>query len=77
MQSDPWWSLAMAVNVYLVFFMGSNPLSFRKYLWIYCLVCFGLPAVPAFVCLLYQPHGVKIYGNATVGCPKSSGEGDH
>ena len=68
MQSDPWWSLAMAVNVFLVFFFAANPNSFRNYLWLYSLVCFGLPAVPAFVMLFYAPNGKKIYGNATV-CP--------
>ncbi|GJN80237.1 hypothetical protein PLIIFM63780_003762 [Purpureocillium lilacinum] len=49
MQSDPWWSFAMAVNVYLVFFHNADPSSFRKYLWVYCLVCFGGPMVPAII----------------------------
>jgi hypothetical protein len=66
MQSDPWWSLAMAVNVFLVFFFAANPNSFRSYLWLYSLVCFGLPGVPAVICLFYIPTGRKIYGNATV-----------
>ncbi|KAK3393355.1 hypothetical protein B0H63DRAFT_386612 [Podospora didyma] len=68
MQSDPWWSLAMAINVYMVFFMAANPNSFRQYIWIYCLVCFGLPALPAFICLLYAPNKMPIYGNATLWC---------
>ncbi|PKS06275.1 hypothetical protein jhhlp_007023 [Lomentospora prolificans] len=69
MQSDPWWSFAMAVNVYLVFFYGANPASFRKHVWIYCLVCFGIPFVPALVCLLYREdvRGV-VYGDATLWC---------
>jgi hypothetical protein len=66
MQSDPWWSLAMAVNVFLVFFFAANPNSFRSYLWLYSLVCFGLPGVPAVICLFYMPTGTKMYGNATV-----------
>lgn len=66
MQSDPWWSFAMAINVYMVFFMGYNPDNFHKHLWIYCIACFGIPALPAFICLFYSPHGQKIYGNATV-----------
>lgn len=67
MQSDPWWSLAMAVNVWMVFFLAANPTSFRQYLWIYCLVCYGAPALPAVVLLLIRddPKG-PVYGNATV-----------
>ncbi|KAK3362375.1 hypothetical protein B0T25DRAFT_512596 [Lasiosphaeria hispida] len=68
MQSDPWWSLAMAVNVYLVFFFAANPNSFRRYLWLYSLICFGFPALPAFICLFYMPNGDRIYGNATLWC---------
>jgi hypothetical protein len=67
MQSDPWWSLAMAVNVYMVFFLAASPTSFRQYLWIYCVICFGAPALPAVVLLLIRgdPRG-PVYGNATV-----------
>ncbi|KAK3382714.1 hypothetical protein B0T24DRAFT_645338 [Lasiosphaeria ovina] len=68
MQSDPWWSLAMAVNVYMVFFMAANPNSFREYIWVYCLICFGLPLLPAVICLFYAPNNVRIYGNATLWC---------
>jgi hypothetical protein len=67
MQSDPWWSLAMAVNVYLVFFRAANPTSFRHYLWLYCLVCFGVPSIPAIVLLVWQKAAsTAVYGNATV-----------
>jgi hypothetical protein len=66
MQSDPWWSFAMAVNVYMVFFKAYRPTDFQKYLWLYCLVCFGVPGVPAFICLFYAPNGQHMYGNATV-----------
>ncbi|KAL2021364.1 hypothetical protein VTK56DRAFT_7229 [Thermocarpiscus australiensis] len=68
MQSDPWWSFAMAVNVYMVFFMGYPLNNFHKRLWLYCLVCFGIPALPALVCLFYAPNGQHIYGNATLWC---------
>ncbi|KAH8905256.1 family A G protein-coupled receptor-like protein [Coniochaeta sp. PMI_546] len=69
MQSDPWWSLAMAVNVFMVFFLAANPTSFRQYLWVYCLVCYGAPALPAIVLLLIRgdPRG-PVYGNATLWC---------
>ncbi|KAJ0312478.1 hypothetical protein COL516b_001562 [Colletotrichum fioriniae] len=68
MQSDPWWSFAMAVNVYLVFFAGANPSSFRRHIWVYCAICFGFPMIPAVVCLLVRPRGPDdlIYGDATV-----------
>ncbi|KAG7141184.1 Cyclic AMP receptor-like protein A like [Verticillium longisporum] len=68
MQSDPWWSLAMAVNVYLVFFFGASPASFRQYLWVYCVICFGGPFIPAIVLLLARPNGQMMYGNATLWC---------
>ncbi|UNI16914.1 hypothetical protein JDV02_003302 [Purpureocillium takamizusanense] len=69
MQSDPWWSFAMAVNVYLVFFHNADPSSFRKYLWVYCLVCFGGPMVPA-VTLLAIRDDVRgpIFGDAVLWC---------
>ena len=67
MQADPWWSFAMAFNVYLVFFHAANPTTFRRYLWAYCAVCFGLPMIPAIVCLyIYSPEKGPVYGDATV-----------
>ncbi|CAM1506028.1 Fc.00g056690.m01.CDS01 [Cosmosporella sp. VM-42] len=68
MQSDPWWSLAMAINVFLVIFCGASPASFRRYLWLYCLICFGGPFIPAIILLLAQPNGQMMYGNATLWC---------
>ncbi|KAL2170783.1 hypothetical protein VTG60DRAFT_4438 [Thermothelomyces hinnuleus] len=68
MQSDPWWSFAMAVNVYMVFFMAYPPSNLHKNLWIYCIICFGIPAIPAFICLAYAPNGERIYGDATLWC---------
>lgn len=64
MQSDPWWSFAMAVNVYMIFFMAYHPS--HRHMWFYCIICFGVPAIPATICLLYSPNGSKIYGDATV-----------
>ncbi|KAL0938378.1 g-protein coupled receptor [Colletotrichum truncatum] len=70
MQSDPWWSFAMAINVYLVFFAGANPSSFRQHVWVYCVICFGFPFIPAICLLLVRPDGPHdlIYGDATLWC---------
>ena len=57
----------MSINVYLVFFHNVNPASFRKYAWIYCIVCFGGPCVPAIVLIAIRddPKG-PIFGDASV-----------
>ncbi|KAG5656419.1 hypothetical protein KAF25_000006 [Fusarium avenaceum] len=69
MQSDPWWSLAMAINVFLVFFCNSDPRMFRKYAWLYCVICFGGPLIPAIVLISIRdaPEGL-IFGDATLWC---------
>ncbi|KAM7212910.1 hypothetical protein V8F06_011716 [Rhypophila decipiens] len=68
-QSDPWWSLAMAVNVLLVFFKGANPHTIKKWGWLYCLICYGGPFVIAMVCLLLrEPNKTVVYGSAGLWC---------
>ncbi|KAF4451811.1 hypothetical protein F53441_5286 [Fusarium austroafricanum] len=69
MQSDPWWSLAMAINVFLVFFCNADPRMFRKYAWLYCAICFGGPFIPAVVLISIRnsPEGL-IFGDATLWC---------
>lgn len=70
MQSDSWWSFAMAINVYLVFFWHASPDTFRHYLWAYCIVCYGIPMIPAVLFVsLRLPHGL-IFGDATVRFPQ-------
>lgn len=67
MQSDPWWSLAMAINVFLVFFFRTSPDSFQKWWWVYCLICYGGPFVIALSLLLVRhPERGPVYGEATV-----------
>lgn len=67
MQSDPWWSLAMATNVYLVFFYRFDAAQLKKLYPYYALICYGLPFIPAMVCLFVKNDKKgKIYGNATV-----------
>lgn len=70
MQSDPWWSFAMAFNVFLVFFNNANPAVFRKRIWIYCIICFGGPLVPAIVLVsIHDDAKGPVFGNAAVWCP--------
>lgn len=67
MQSDPWWSFAMAFNVFLVFFFNANPATFRKRIWIYCIICFGGPLVPAVVLVsIHDDAKGPVFGNAAV-----------
>jgi hypothetical protein len=67
MQADPWWSFAMAVNVYLVFFHNMNPSVFRRYTWVYCVICYGGPMLTAVALLIVRKddRGL-IYGDAVV-----------
>jgi hypothetical protein len=67
MQSDPWWSFAMAVNVYMVFFFAANPASFLSYWWAYFIVCYGIPLIPSLCLLLLKDAALgPVYGDATV-----------
>jgi hypothetical protein len=67
MQSDPLWGTCMAVNVYLVILRRWNPQKLKKMWKYYIAICYGIPFIPALVCLLVQnPSKGKIYGNATV-----------
>ncbi|KAI1827964.1 hypothetical protein F4861DRAFT_548374 [Xylaria intraflava] len=69
MQSDPWWSFAMAVNVYLVFFFSANPNSFLRYWYTYFIVCYGIPFIPALWLLVARDGiGKDVYGDATIWC---------
>jgi hypothetical protein len=66
-QSDPWWSLAMAINVFMVFFMGASPSTFKKWGWLYCGICYGGPLIIAVVCLMLRnPNKALVYGSAGV-----------
>ncbi|RWA03948.1 hypothetical protein EKO27_g11157 [Xylaria grammica] len=69
MQSDPWWSFAMAVNVYMVFFFSANPNNFLRYWYAYFIVCYGIPFIPALWLLLVRDgNGDNVYGDATIWC---------
>ncbi|TRX97693.1 hypothetical protein FHL15_001448 [Xylaria flabelliformis] len=69
MQSDPWWSFAMAVNVYMVFFFSANPNNFLRYWYAYFVVCYGIPFIPALWLLLVRDGpSDTVYGDATIWC---------
>ncbi|KAI2463082.1 hypothetical protein F4781DRAFT_146027 [Annulohypoxylon bovei var. microspora] len=69
MQSDPWWSFAMAVNVYMVFFFSANTNSFLRYWYAYFIVCYGVPFIPSIWLLVVRGgDGQNVYGNATIWC---------
>lgn len=57
----------MATNVYLVFFYRFDAAQLKKLYPYYALICYGIPFIPAMVCLFVK-NGTKgkIYGNATV-----------
>jgi len=57
----------MAVNVYLVFFRRYDAHRLKKLYWVYGLICYGIPFLPALFCLVYKTEVKgKMYGNATV-----------
>ncbi|KAK0660829.1 hypothetical protein QBC41DRAFT_383502 [Cercophora samala] len=63
LQSDPWWSFAMAVNVLIVFRYGADPQHFKRWWWLYCLICYGGPGISAGILL-----ALGYYGNAGIWC---------
>ncbi|XWX00869.1 hypothetical protein V2A60_008892 [Cordyceps javanica] len=69
MQADPWWSCAMACNVFLVFFCNVDPTSFPRYIWAYCIVCFGGPLIPAITLISLKDRSRgPVFGDATLWC---------
>lgn len=67
MQADPWWSFAMAFNVFVVFYCNIDPTSFRKYVWLYIIVCFGGPLIPAIALIsIRDEERGPVYGDAAV-----------
>jgi len=69
MPADSLWTLAMACNVYLVFFKKYSSAQLKKLEWKYFLACYGLPSVTAIAFLFVQTKSKgKIYGSATLWC---------
>ncbi|ATY58457.1 cAMP receptor [Cordyceps militaris] len=73
MPADAFWTLAMAVNVYLTFYYKFDAVSLRRMEIPYLVLCYGVPMIPAFVFIFVSDqHGVHVYGNALLWCWISS-----
>jgi hypothetical protein len=66
--ADPFWNLAMAINVYLTFFCKYDASHLRKLEINYVLFAYGLNLIPAVVYLFVKTESRgPIYGSSTVG----------
>ena len=64
---DCFWSLCMAVNVYLIFFHKYTVEQLRSLDWKYLIGCYGASFVPAFVYIFVDTKSRgKVYGPAIV-----------
>ncbi len=69
MPADAYWTLAMAVNVYMTFFYNYGERDLRRLEKWYFLSCYGVPLLPAVVYLcINTPDRGHMYGNATIWC---------
>lgn len=67
--ADAFWALAMAINVYLVFYRKFDDVRLRKLEPIYIAICYGIPMIPALVYIWIQDDkGNRLYGDATLWC---------
>ncbi|KAI9850425.1 MAG: hypothetical protein M1838_005702 [Thelocarpon superellum] len=67
--ADALWAMAMAYNVYLTFFRKYNETQLRAMEIKYFILCYGLPAVPAFIYLGLRTNNLgMVYGNAVLWC---------
>lgn len=69
MPADAFWTLAMAVNVYLTFYYKYDGQMLRKMEIPYLLCCYGIPFVVALTYIFINDSGKgRVYGNATLWC---------
>ena len=67
--ADAFWALAMAINVYLVFYQKFSENGLKRLELIYIPMCYGIPFIPALVYIwLVDDQGNRLYGNATLWC---------
>lgn len=69
MPADAFWTLAMAVNVYLTFYYKFDAQKLRKMEVPYLCLCYGIPFVVAltFIFIKTEEKG-RMYGNAILWC---------
>ncbi|KAK4104811.1 family A G protein-coupled receptor-like protein, partial [Parathielavia hyrcaniae] len=69
MPADAFWTLAMAVNVYLTFYFKFDAQRLRRMEVSYLLLCYGVPFIVALVLIFIStPDKGRMYGNATLWC---------
>ncbi|CAK7220681.1 hypothetical protein SBRCBS47491_004270 [Sporothrix bragantina] len=73
MPADAFWTLAMAVNVYLTFYYKFDAQKLRRMEIPYLICCYGIPFVVALTFVFVtNPRQGRMYGNATLWCWISS-----
>ncbi|KAH7141216.1 hypothetical protein B0J13DRAFT_53473 [Dactylonectria estremocensis] len=69
MPADAFWTLTMAINVYLTFYFKFDARRLRRMEIPYLIGCYGVPFVPAFVYIFIKnSDGERMYGDATLWC---------
>ncbi len=69
MPADAFWTLAMAVNVYLTFYFKFDAQRLRSMEIPYLLCCYGIPFIVALAFIFVStPEKGRMYGNATLWC---------
>ncbi|KAM0334598.1 hypothetical protein ACHAPQ_005089 [Fusarium lateritium] len=69
MPADAFWTLSMAINVYLTFYYKFDARKLRRMEIPYLIGCYGVPFIPAFIYIFIKnKEGQRIYGNATLWC---------
>ncbi|KAL2025143.1 hypothetical protein VTK56DRAFT_145 [Thermocarpiscus australiensis] len=69
MPADAFWTLAMAVNVYLTFYFKFDARRLRRMEIPYLLTCYGIPFIVALTFIFIStPEKGRMYGNATLWC---------
>ncbi|KAK3376449.1 hypothetical protein B0T24DRAFT_220091 [Lasiosphaeria ovina] len=69
MQSDAYWALAMAINVYLTFYHKYDARMLRRMEIPYFILCYGIPFIPGFTFIFVHTESAgRPYGNAVLWC---------
>ncbi|KAJ5176164.1 uncharacterized protein N7482_002041 [Penicillium canariense] len=67
--ADAFWSLCMALNIYLTCFRRYDMTMLRKLEWRYFLFSYGAPFISAFIYLFIETSAKgKVYGSAFIWC---------